>query len=53
MKNTDIYKKIENIIKLLSNGLYERENIVALTLLSAIAGKPIFLYGLLEQQKAL
>lgn len=45
MKNTDISKKIENIIKLLSNGLYERENIVALTLLSAIAGKPIFLYG--------
>lgn len=45
MENINLSKKIENIIKLLSNGLYERENIVALTLLSAIAGKPIFLYG--------
>lgn len=43
MKN--IKSRIEKIIKLLSEGLYERENIIALTLLSAIAGKPIFLYG--------
>lgn len=43
MKN--MKSRIENIIKLLSEGLYERENIIALTLLSAIAGKPIFLYG--------
>ncbi len=43
MKNTK--SRIEKIIKLLSEGLYEREEIVALTLLSSIAGKPIFLYG--------
>ncbi|WPC38019.1 AAA family ATPase [Brachyspira hyodysenteriae] len=43
MKNTK--SRIEKIIKLLSEGLYEREEIVSLTLLSAIAGKPIFLYG--------
>ena len=43
MKNKK--SRIEKIIKLLSEGLYEREEIVSLTLLSAIAGKPIFLYG--------
>ncbi|EKV56251.1 Pyrrolo-quinoline quinone [Brachyspira hampsonii 30446] len=43
MKN--IKSRIEKIIKLISDGLYEREEIVSLTLLSAIAGKPIFLYG--------
>lgn len=43
MKNTK--SRIEKIIKLFSEGLYEREEIVSLTLLSAIAGKPIFLYG--------
>ena len=43
MKNTKY--RIKKIIDLLSEGLYEREEIVALTLLSSIAGKPIFLYG--------
>ena len=43
MKNTK--SRIKKIINLLSEGLYEREDIVSLTLLSAIAGKPIFLYG--------
>ena len=43
MKNIKL--KIEKIISLLSDGLYEREEIVALTFLSAIAGKPVFLYG--------
>ncbi|MEI0567723.1 AAA family ATPase [Brachyspira pulli] len=43
MKNTK--SRIEKIINLLSQGLYEREEIVALTFLSAIAGKPVFLYG--------
>lgn len=43
MKNTK--SRIKKLIDLLSEGLYERENIVALTLLNAIAGKPIFLYG--------
>ena len=43
MKNKK--SRIEKIIKLLSEVLYEREEIVSLTLLSAIAGKPIFLYG--------
>ena len=43
MKNTKL--RIEKIISLLSEGLYEREEIVALTFLSAVAGKPVFLYG--------
>ena len=43
MKN--IKSRIQKIINLLSEGLYEREEIVALTFLSAIAGKPVFLYG--------
>lgn len=43
MKN--IKSRIEKIIKLLSEGLYEREDSISLTLLSAIAGKPVFLYG--------
>ncbi|WP_028328460.1 AAA family ATPase [Brachyspira alvinipulli] len=43
MKNTK--SRMKKIINLLSEGLYEREDIVSLTLLSAIAGKPIFLYG--------
>lgn len=37
--------RIAKIISLLSSGLYERKEIVALTFLSIIAGKPIFLYG--------
>lgn len=38
-------KRIEKIINLLSEGLYERAEIVSLTLLSSLSGKPIFLYG--------
>lgn len=41
----DTKSRIEKIIKLLSEDLYEREEIAALTLLSALAGKPVFLYG--------
>ena len=37
--------RIAKIISLLSSGLYERKEIVALTFLSIIAGKPVFLYG--------
>ncbi|WP_300366618.1 AAA family ATPase [Brachyspira sp.] len=43
MKNTKL--RIEKIIKHLSKDLYEREEIITLTLLSAISGKAIFLYG--------
>mgnify|MGYP002519136155 FL=1 len=37
--------RINEIISLLSLGLYERKETVALTFLSIIAGKPVFLYG--------
>lgn len=37
--------RIKKIISLLSFGLYERKETVALTFLSIIAGKPVFLYG--------
>lgn len=37
--------RMKRIISLLSSGLYEREETVALTFLSVIAGKPVFLYG--------
>ncbi|WP_086268038.1 BspA family leucine-rich repeat surface protein [Campylobacter devanensis] len=41
-----MYKtKIENIIKELSSGLFEREECLKLVLLSMFAGKSIFLYG--------
>lgn len=43
MKN--IKDRIGRIISLLSCDLYEREETVALTFLSVIAGKPVFLYG--------
>ena len=37
--------RINKIISLLSLGLYERKETVALTFLNVIAGKPVFLYG--------
>ena len=37
--------RIVKIISLLAGGLYERKETVALTFLSIIAGKPVFLYG--------
>lgn len=37
--------RISSILKLLNDGLYEREEIIAITLLSALAEQNIFLYG--------
>ncbi len=45
--------KINYIIKKLSEGLYEKEEIIGLTLLCALAGKSIFLYGLPGTAKSL
>ena len=38
-------EKINYIIEKLSEGLYEKEEVVSLTLLCALAGKSVFLYG--------
>ena len=43
--NDKLKDRINKIISLLSYGLYERKETVALTFLSVIAGKPVFLYG--------
>ena len=37
--------RISSILSLLNNGLYEREEIIAMTLLSALAEQNIFLFG--------
>lgn len=36
---------IPSIINKLSEGLYEKEEVISLTLLCALAGKSVFLYG--------
>lgn len=46
-------KRIDEIIKKLSAGLYEKEEVIALTLLCALAGKSIFLFGLPGTAKSL
>lgn len=46
-------KRINEIIKKLSAGLYEKEEVIALTLLCALAGKSIFLFGLPGTAKSL
>ena len=46
-------KRISEIIKKLSAGLYEKEEVIALTLLCALAGKSIFLFGLPGTAKSL
>ena len=38
-------EKINYIIKKLSEGLYEKDEVIALTFLCALAGKSVFLYG--------
>ena len=38
-------ERINYIIKKLSEGLYEKEEVISLTLLCALAGKSVFLYG--------
>ena len=46
-------EKITYIIKKLSEGLYEKENIIGLTLLCVLAGKSVFLFGLPGTAKSL
>ena len=41
-----IREKINNLIREMSRGAYEREEVIALSLLSAMAGESIFLLGL-------
>ena len=43
---TDIRTVIKNLIQEMSRGAYEREEVIALSLLSAFAGESIFLLGL-------
>ena len=37
--------KITELLKRLNDGVFEKEDVIALTLLSAIAGESIFLLG--------
>ncbi|MDK2834667.1 MAG: MoxR-like ATPase [Methanolobus sp.] len=46
-------KRVTDLINICSDGLYEREEIVAVSLLSAISGQPVFLYGLPGTAKSL
>jgi MoxR-like ATPase len=46
-------ERITDLITICSEGLYEREEIVAVSLLSAISGQSIFLYGLPGTAKSL
>ncbi|WP_406661377.1 AAA family ATPase [Methanolobus sp. ZRKC3] len=46
-------KRVTDLINICSDGLYEREEIVAVSLLSAISGQSIFLYGLPGTAKSL
>jgi MoxR-like ATPase len=51
--NTSMKKRVTDLINICSKGLYEREEIVAISLLSAISGQSIFLYGLPGTAKSL
>jgi MoxR-like ATPase len=51
--NTSIKKRVTDLITLCSDGLYEREEIVAISLLSTLSGQSIFLYGLPGTAKSL
>ncbi|WP_440955032.1 AAA family ATPase [Methanosarcina sp. Mfa9] len=46
-------KRVTDLIVILSDGLYEREEVVAVSLLSALSGQSIFLYGLPGTAKSL
>jgi MoxR-like ATPase len=45
MQHTDMKNKLTKLIEILSKGLFEREETVAVTLLTALSGQSIFLYG--------
>lgn len=51
--NISMKKRVTDLINICSDGLYEREEIVAVSLLSAISGQPVFLYGLPGTAKSL
>ncbi|AFV22958.1 Pyrrolo-quinoline quinone [Methanolobus psychrophilus R15] len=51
--NISMKKRVTYLINICSDGLYEREEIVAVSLLSAISGQPVFLYGLPGTAKSL
>lgn len=46
-------ERVNNIIEKLSEGLYEKREIIALTFLCSLAGKSIFLFGLPGTAKSL
>jgi MoxR-like ATPase len=45
MENDNRKKRVKNILRKLMNGLYEREEVMSVSLLSALAGQNIFLLG--------
>lgn len=51
--NASTKKRVSDLIDVLSDGLYEREEIVAVSLLSTLSGQSIFLYGLPGTAKSL
>jgi MoxR-like ATPase len=51
--NTSMKTRVTDLIAVLSDGLYEREEIVAVSLLSVLSGQSIFLYGLPGTAKSL
>jgi len=51
--NTSMKTRVTDLITVLSDGLYEREEIVAVSLLSVLSGQSIFLYGLPGTAKSL
>lgn len=44
--NYDIKQRISELLKAMNHGAYEREEVIALSLLTALAGESIFLLGL-------
>lgn len=51
--NNSMKKRVTDLIDIFSDGLYEREEIIAVSLLSALSGQSIFLYGLPGTAKSL
>ena len=51
MENKEIKLQMKELIKLMSEGVWEKEDIFSLALLSSIAGESIFLLGLREPEK--